>query len=138
MNKVLKKELKTGKLEKRRCAKQYPDWKDDEFNCGPLKYIWGVSDAKNPSFCTVNDMDIYYNRDNGLYFLDLDKTKEYPNTDSYLRYLEIIYDDFHKYMDGKVDNSNPYKIDYSNLFSGNSLTELYYKYKVYVNGIKNL
>ena len=42
LNKITKKELIKAEKEKKRCQRLYLDWKDDEYNCGPLKFIWGV------------------------------------------------------------------------------------------------
>ena len=30
------------KLYDRKMMKKYPDYKDDEYNCGDLKFIWGI------------------------------------------------------------------------------------------------
>ena len=58
MTKWLKKELKNGLKEKKRCQKLYDDWVDNEFNMGPLKFIFAVTSIKNqtPSFNTLNDL----------------------------------------------------------------------------------
>lgn len=52
--------------EKKRCKKLYKDWVDDEFNCGPNKFIFGVMNEGNKylnapqnkivSFYTLNDL----------------------------------------------------------------------------------
>lgn len=73
LDKELKKELRQCKRIKRRCARMYPDWRDDEFNMGANKFIWGVAHNGAPaSFSTINDIMVYYNRDYKIYFMDID------------------------------------------------------------------
>ena len=78
LNKYLAKELrKMGRelrREKDRCAKLYPDWRDDEFNMLDNKFIWGTCQKLNaiPSFCTWDDAYIYYNRATHKYYMTID------------------------------------------------------------------
>ena len=73
LDKELKRELRQCRKIKKRCARKYPDWRDDEFNMGANKFIWGVAhNGAPPSFLTLNDIMIYYNRDYKLYFMDID------------------------------------------------------------------
>ena len=82
--------------EKQRCMQEYPDWKDDEFNCLDNKFIWGVKaktdqSGKEPSFTTLNDIQIYYNRKSKLFFLDLDISENYiKNYTLLLSYLNDL------------------------------------------------
>ena len=82
--------------EKQRCMQEYPDWKDDEFNCLDNKFIWGVKaktdqSGKEPSFTTLNDIQIYYNRKSKLFFLDLDISENYiKNYTLLLSYLDDL------------------------------------------------
>ena len=78
LNDYLYKELrkigKNLKKEKARCAKLYPDWRDDEFNMLDNKFIWGCSNDLGavPSFCTWDDAYIYYNRASQKYYMTID------------------------------------------------------------------
>lgn len=78
LNKYLAKELrKMGRelrREKDRCAKLYPDWRDDEFNMLDNKFIWGTCQKLNaiPSFCTWDDAYVYYNRATQKYYMTID------------------------------------------------------------------
>lgn len=73
-DKSIKKELKLMRKENKRCAKLYPDWKDDEFNMGHNKFIWGYNPYSNTpaSFHTWNDAEIIYNRLTNTYNLKID------------------------------------------------------------------
>lgn len=148
IDKKLKKELKKCKKEKIRCAKQYADWKDDDYNCGPLKFIWGLNtnSAEEPNFRTLNIIYIYYNRDNGLYFLELDgDSNEFKN--NYVNNLQKIESYFTEWicsntaMNEEVKN---FKLTdcietimnlSKDLFIGKSIAELYYKFKILVKGL---
>lgn len=141
---LLQKELKWIKKEKLRCKKLYPDWEDNDFNCGPLKFIWAESTTINPSFSTLNDLIIYYNRDTEHYLLDIDITKEFHSAEQRVLYLEACLTAFKNYLikENKFElKFNPYNFDCyhrGELFEGMTLTELYYKFKIFVKGYKQL
>ena len=71
----IKKYLKEGRRVKKYCRKHYPDWVDNEYNCGFLKFIWGMTQnpdvEKEASFCTLNKAIFYYNRYYKRYYLDI-------------------------------------------------------------------
>lgn len=149
IDKKLKKELKKCKKEKIRCAKQYTDWKDDDYNCGPLKFIWGLNtnSAEKSNFRTLNLIYIYYNRDNGLYFLELDGDSNEFN-EYYIKELQKIESCFTEWI---CSNSTMYE-EVKNfafdkdigtvmnlgkdLFVGKSIAELYYKLRILVKGLE--
>lgn len=74
INKELRRMGKSLKREKARCARMYPDWRDDEFNMLDNKFIWGYTeDAKTtPSFLTWDDIYIYYNRADHMFYVTID------------------------------------------------------------------
>ena len=139
----LNRELKKSRKEKKRCKKLYPDWKDDEYNCGPLRYVWGIQhngeDTNN--FNTLNDLDIYFNRDTKKYILSLD-TMVIMSPEQTMNHLEFLLGKFSKLIGDILECSfNPYELnvyDAGELFIADSLTELYYKFKIFVNGFKEL
>ena len=52
-------------LQVRKYKRLYPDYVDDEYNCGSLKFIWGIKSwddltGKDASLFTMNDIDIIY------------------------------------------------------------------------------
>ena len=67
-----KKRLKQLAKEKRKCAKLYPDWEDNEFNLLEKKYIWGSDHGKDSSFLTWDDAYVYYDRRSRQYYLEID------------------------------------------------------------------
>lgn len=152
----LKKELKRANKENKRCKKLYSDWKNDEFNCGANKFIFGViSDVSKyldavgnsePSFQTLNDLQVYYNRDNKKYFLDIEVG--FNGTDD-ITYLNNLLNKFKSFISleyniNKVTtllDTNLYKYmqdlqdDY---WSAHDLITLYGKFNIFVNGYKKL
>lgn len=144
MDRVLRKELRQAEKEKKRCKKQYPDWEDNEYNCGPLKYVWGVQsnsqDATN--FYQLTDLDIYYNRDTTKYILGLETLYVFETNQARLDYLDNLLFRFYNYLrdqfDSTVDPFHLYQYNNGNLFEADSLTELYYKFKIFVKGYQLL
>lgn len=75
MNKSTKKELKFWKKYNKKLAKKYPDFKEDEYNIGVNKFIYGINrdfTSENTSFNTPNLLDIYYNRADNKYYCTID------------------------------------------------------------------
>ena len=110
-----KKELNHIKREKKRCLKTYSDWEDDEYNCGPLKFIWALSSNLNPNFSTLNDLIVYYNRDSKKYLLDIDITKNFKSNDERRQYIENCQYEFRHYLvkNNLFDfNFDPFKFIY--------------------------
>lgn len=141
-------DIKKCKKDKKKYAKLYSDWKDDEFNCGPLRYIYGVkyNNEDASSFNTLNIMDICFNRDTEKYIvcLDFSVSDKYSTNDSMLNMLTILLEKFSYFIRNNeyFDHSfNPFSINVyedGNIYVGNNLTELYYKFKIFVNGLKGL
>lgn len=147
-------ELKRANKEKKRCKKLYKDWVDDEFNCGPNKFIFGVIADSNKyvessddvaSFETLNDLVIYFNRDTRKYLLDLEVGYNlYEESDA--DYLERLLKAFRCFIENEYHVSNinmfikedlyVYINDMSNYWSANDLITLYCKFYIFVRGFK--
>ena len=149
LDKITKNELKRAKKEKIRCQKMYSDWKDDEYNCGPLKFIWGIKSADDftsngANFYTMNDINISYNRDTHKYLLDLETIYQFNNVKEKKIYLENLLDEFREYLyrenffEVNFDPHLLYLYNNGEMFVADSLTELYYKFRIFVEGFKNL
>lgn len=141
------KEIARSKEEKTRCQQQYPDWKDNEFNCGPLKYIFGIQSNGEyaDNFNTLNDLDIYFNRDTKKYLLNLDISKKFNNKKDKIYWLRFLLIKFANYLPpvnfvNKEDNEIYSLENYLNgeLFIANSLIELYYNFSIFINGYISL
>lgn len=143
-----KQEIKQSRREKRRCKKTYPDWKDDEFNCGPLKFIWGVispddTTATTPSFNSMNDIEVYYNRDTQKYLLCVETYYLFQTPEEEIEYLEKLQKLFGEYLKNnkiKVNKKNYDLFSYRDgeLFIANSIDALYFSFKIFVHGYKDL
>ena len=143
LDKRTKQELKRAQKEKSRCAKTYKDWNDDEFNCGPLKFIWGIqyNGEITDNFNSLNDFEITYNRDTKKYLLFLETMNIFNDLESRKNYLrKHIFKKFENYilknnlLDKNLDPHNLYWYNSGNLFEASDLTELYFKFKIFVKG----
>ena len=146
---IVEDELTKIKKEKERCKNLYSDWEDNEFNCGPLKFIWAFTTiecekGKELNFSTLNDLIIYYNRDNKKYFLDLDIFRRFENRDQFQNYISLCLCRFRHYLcsteqlDLKFDPYSFESYTKGDFFTGDTLTELYYKFKFFVKGYTQL
>ena len=105
VNKFLKREFKRYEKAKKRCAKSYPDWKDDEFNCLDLKYIWGLDindKTKDTSFDSLNKATLYFNRLINKYELCIDLTD--ISSKEFVEYLGNIFN--HIWLDPRFYTSD--------------------------------
>lgn len=156
MTKWLKSELKRANKEKKRCKKLYLDWKDDEFNCGPNKFIFGVISDDNkvlpnapqtsiPSFQTLNCMQVYYNRDTEKYLLDIDLYN--LESDDPIQYVNKLLKEFKDFVSNEYnihinnlieDNLFEYIGDMSNYWVSSDLATLYFRFYIFAQGYKQL
>lgn len=121
--------------------KPYPDYEDNEFNCGSLKHIWGIKSwddltGRDSSLRTLNDIDITFDRESKLYMLGIETIYEFENKDAECKYLKILLDAFKIYMD-----DNGYSKDHnlslrcgSTESSAETIEELYIHFKIFVDG----
>lgn len=125
--------------------KLYPDYVDDEYNCGALKFIWGVKpyDDFKANLYTMNDIDIVYDRDIKRYYLGIETSYMFDKNrkENECKYLKHLLKMFTKFMD---DNgySKDYDIclfmnDISINMSAESIEELYANFRIYVEGYCN-
>lgn len=153
MSSWTKKEIKRANKEKKRCKKMYEDWVDNEFNCGANKFIFGItSDANNiletkncvVSFNTLNDLQVYYNRDTKKYLLDIEVGYNGLNEGD-VDYLDRLLKEFKTFVQSQYDLKLQYLLetslftfldDMSNYWSANDLITLYCKFYIFIQGYK--
>ena len=149
-----KKELKRANKEKKRCKKMYPDWVDNEFNCGANKFIYGVISESNNylesknnkvSFNTLNDLTIYYNRDSKKYLLDIEVGYNDESKEGDIAYLDRLLKEFKNFVQAQYHLKLSYMLekslftfleDKSNYLSADDLITLYCKFYIFVQGYK--
>jgi hypothetical protein len=129
----------------KKMKKKYPDYDDNEYNCGELKHIWGVKSGddlsgKNCNIYTMNDIEITYHRDIKKYSLGIETAYMFDENrkQNECKYLKKLLNAFTKYM-----NDNGLSKDYDiclfmsqpsiNLMA-DSIEELYANFKIYVEG----
>ena len=129
-------------LEIRKYKRLYPDYVDDEYNCGSLKFIWGVKSwddltGKDTSLFTMNDIDITYDRDTKMYNLSIETIFMFEGSkeEEECKYLRHLLDKFNKYMDdNKLSKDYKTYLAMYDCFSAESIEELYFKFRVFVEG----
>lgn len=150
LKKQIKQTLKKMERQKKICRKKYYDWQDNCFNCLENKFIWGyLPNCENlePSFCTWNMAQIYFNRESKKYYLDIDTgiydANLYPEyaREEYdrLSRIDIAFRDFLiesnlKLLDPKIPCF--YSPDFQLSLEADSLTTLYTKFRIMLEGYK--
>ncbi len=129
-------QLRIAAKQRKRCQELYPDWKDDEFNCADNRFVWGISHNPEqvPSFSTLNFIQVYYNRQYKIYYLELDPEIDCNN-------LKKVANRFEAYVALEGLNENK-KLSIEevglDLFSAASLEDLLFKFKIFVRGYLNV
>jgi len=148
IGKRIKKMFKTLKKEKERCRKVYIDWEDDCFNSLDCKFIWGIPEKeteKEPSFCSLNKAQVYYNRKTKRYYLDIDCGFYQCNDEKSARHelerLAEIDQGFRVFLienNLKLCSKIPCFMspDFQLELDGESLTELYTKFRIVLEGYR--
>jgi len=135
-------------LQVKKYKRLYPDYVDDEYNCGSLKFIWGVTSwddltGKDASLFTMNDIDIIYDRDSKLYMLGIETAWIFDGNEEEIKkseceYLRQLLDAFSKFMDDNNYSKNYdvclYVFGSSTKNSAESIEKLYFNFKVFVEG----
>ena len=148
LNAYIKKEMKKTKSslsrEKARCKRMYPDYLDNEFNMLDNLFIWGynTNPKVEPSFLTWDDAYIYYNRATKKYYMSIDtgfytaiQTEEAARVE--LDRLSEIEEAFRNFMIQSNLSTHLSKIRFTDTgLEGDSLTELYIKFRYMFEGYK--
>lgn len=135
-----------GKIYEYFMKKKYPDYCWDEYNCGLIKFIWGVMSNddltayKEPNLHTMNDIDITYNRKTQMYTLSIETAYVFESKKNEIDYLNCLLDVFTKYMIQhnfcQHEAYNLWMINPNLNFSAASIPELYTQFKIFVEGYK--
>lgn len=125
---------------------KYPDFEDNEYNIGSIKFIWGVTSwddmtsYSTANLYTMNDIDIVYDRDTGLYLLGIETAYLFENKYAEIKYLDNLLNKFTQFM---VDNNFNIDCEYMLFMSGpearcsaESIPELYIQFRIFVEGYK--
>jgi hypothetical protein len=144
LHKELKKIGKDYKREKDRCARLYPDWKDDEFNMLDNLFIWGCNVDPNvtPSFFSWDDAYVYYNRATKRYYMTIDTGFYGMNYSEELARVELerlvrIDEAFRNFL---IEKGLPMRADIfpfeDPALEADTLSELYVKFRIMIEGYK--
>ena len=148
IEKKLKQLFKTIKKEKKRCAKEYPGWQDDCYNMLDARFVWALpSNPKEtePSFCSLNDAQIYFSRKTHKYYLDLDPIAIQAGAEEdawveldRLSRIESAFRDFliENNMRLRASTVTLFYPDDQPILEGATLTELYTKLRILIEGYR--
>lgn len=123
--------------------KKWPDYVDDEYNCGPYKFIWGVKSGDclihgDANLYTMNDIDITFNMDTQKYTLGIETIYYFDSKQDECEYYKELLDKFTQYMNnnglGTIKNYNPIFCDSKFNFEADTIVELYIQFKIFVIG----
>lgn len=132
------------KREKIRCARLYPDWRDDEFNMLDNLFIWGynVDPKQTPSFLSWDDAYIYFNRQTKKYYMTIDTGFYGMKYDADLARTEIkrLHEIDLAFRDFLIENNLPMiepVFPYSDpALEADTLPQLYFKFRIMLEGYK--
>lgn len=127
---------------------RFPNWEDNEYNCGNLKFVWGIKSYYDLSptpcnFYTMNDIEITYSRKSKLYSLGIETSYMFDNGKSgEAEYLDGLLQQFTEFMrENNYKTDEPYSLWMEmpgiNMFA-ESISELYTNFKLFVEGYKAL
>lgn len=123
--------------------KRYPDYEDNEYNCGSLVHVWGVQSwddltGDKSHLYSMNDIDITYDRDKNEYYLGIETAYLFKDKHDECKYLRNLHDAFTEYM---LNNGFSTVSTLSLFFScprvstsAKTIEELYSNFTVFVEG----
>ena len=127
---------------------KYSDWEDNEYNCGAIKFIWGIKSydclVSGPAnIYTMNDIDITYDRKTGLYSLGVETAYMFDEGKTgEVKYLDALLNEFTEFMNENRYNTNePYTFfvcDPHTNCRAETIPELYTQFRIFVEGYKSV
>lgn len=137
------------KLSDFKMKRKYHDYRDDEYNCDELKFIWGVKSwddisSDEANLYTMNDLDIVFDRKRKEYILGIETIYSFAEGNKgEVVYLENLLDKFTEFA--KENNCLPKdgelclcSVESAQPWRAATISELYIRFKVFVNGYKSV
>lgn len=130
----------------KRLKKKYPKWNSDNW-IGDLEFIWGVKSYDCLARCdanihTMNDIEIDYDHNENKYLLSIETAYLFKDKLAECEYLRGLLKCFEEYMDNNnIEKDSPDGLFIRNIgidFKADSIQQLYWDFKLYVNGFCSL
>lgn len=131
-------------LESAYFKKKYPDYENNEYNIGHLKYVWGIKSfsdltkGNKSHFYSMSDIDIIYDRKNKLYSLGIETAYLFDDQKKICDYLKELLNVFTKFMDERgysKDKLFPFFFGSPTLsMTSDSIEGLYTNFRIFVEG----
>lgn len=104
-----------------------------------FEFIWGIASTQYPyieaSLCTLNDIDIVFDKQNQVYMLELETTYRFKTKREECKYLVGLLDRLTKWMDEEeISRSEKLAIWDGITFTSRTIENLYTQFLCYVNG----
>ena len=104
-----------------------------------FEFIWGIASTPNPSIeaslCTLNDIDIVFDKQDQVYMLELETTYRFKTKREECKYLVGLLDRLSKWMDEEeISRSEKLAIWDGISFTSRTIENLYTQFLCYVNG----
>lgn len=125
---------------------RYKGWRDDEYHCNDIEFIWGVKSNDDlsgvaPNLYTMNDIDITYCHSTGLYSFGVETAYRFEfGKIGESKYLERLLNEFTKFMvENNYNTEDPYLFCMQQPVIHNfaeSIPELYTNFRIFVEGYK--
>lgn len=121
----------------------YPDYQEDGYNFGNLKFIWGVTSwddlsGKDANLYTMNDIDITYNRKEKKYYLGIETAYLFKDKKAECDYLKQLLNAFNYYMDSNnLSKEDEFVVVMSSVdikYKADTIEELYTNFRIFVEG----
>ena len=133
------------KIYRWRMKRKYPDWTDDEYHCGSLKFVWGIKSCDDfssgmPNIDSMNDIEITYDYTTSLFSLGIETAYLFESKADEANYLNRLLEHFTQFMvAGGHDTNGRVSFFMSRPYiscEADTIEELYTQFRIYVEGFK--
>lgn len=135
-----------SKINDMRAKRKYSE-EDNEYNCGGIRFVWGVkagddhSLSEEASLYTMNDIDICYDTQKEVYYLGVETIYNFKHgRKGQIAYYDRLLREFTKFME---DNEYDVSVHESECIiepivvqEAKTITELYTMFRIFVEGFK--
>ena len=104
---------------------------------------WDNLTSKDANLYSMNDLDIVYDREKKEYMLGIETIYAFNDKEDEIKYLEGLLDKFTEYVRENKYITNQDKmcltyIESSEPWRAETISELYIRFKIFVNGFKSV
>ena len=133
-------------INEKKLKRKYQNWNFDYW-IEDMEYVWGIKSwddlsGSESNIHTMNDIEILYHHKEKEYSLDIETAFVFTSLEAEKEYLNQLLDAFRYWMleNDKSTNEKPrlFMSSPSITMKAETLPQLYYQFKIYVNGYNSL